>query len=61
MIENIHKVIEPLFLDDLKAELNEIKTLKQFNMRARRSQAFQDKLSHLKFLDTACGSGNFFN
>ena len=58
-IENIHKVIDPLFLDDLRAELNEIKQVSAIKTRERRLEVFQDKLASLKFLDPACGSGNF--
>lgn len=58
-IENIHKVIDPLFLDDLKNELNEIKLLKQSATIRKRSQEFQKKLGSLTFLDPAAGSGNF--
>ena len=58
-IENIHKVIDPLFLDDLRAELDEIKQVSAIRTRERRLEAFQDKLASLKFLDPACGSGNF--
>ncbi|CAI3372238.1 class I SAM-dependent DNA methyltransferase [Enterococcus cecorum] len=58
-IENIHKVIDPLFLDDLRNELNEIRKLKQFATIKRRVEAFQNKLGSLTFLDPACGSGNF--
>ena len=58
-IENIHKVIDPLFLDDLKAELKEIKALKVEKTRKDRLQAFRKKLSTLVFLDPAAGSGNF--
>ncbi len=58
-IENIHKVIDPLFLDGLHHELEEIKASKQPNVRERRLREFQDKLSRLRFLDPACGSGNF--
>ena len=58
-IENIHKVIDPLFLDDLKAEFEEIKALKQINTKKDRLEKFCDRLSELKFLDPACGSGNF--
>ena len=58
-IENIHKVIDPLFLDGLKAELDEIKEKKQVNVKLKNLSAFQRKLSNLKFLDPACGSGNF--
>ena len=58
-IENIHKVIDPLFLDDLKGELLEIQAIAVENTRKRRLKAFQHKLARLKFLDPACGSGNF--
>lgn len=58
-IENIHKVIDPLFLDELKNELDEIKAYKQTKTRNTKLSAFQDKLAGLKFLDPACGSGNF--
>lgn len=58
-IENIHKVIDPLFLDDLKSELAEIQDIAVETTRKRRLKAFQDKLAKLKFLDPACGSGNF--
>lgn len=58
-IENIHKVIDPLFLDELKEELNEIKQLKQRAAISRRAKAFQEKLGQLTFLDPAAGSGNF--
>lgn len=58
-IENIHKVIDPLFLNDLKDELNKIKRLKQVGTVEKRISNFQDKLASLKFLDPACGSGNF--
>lgn len=58
-IENIHKVIDPLFLDDLKKELEEIKSIQVENTRKKRLVAYQEKLASLKFLDPACGSGNF--
>ena len=58
-IENIHKVIDPLFLDDLKAELEEIKQIKTAKTRIEKVKAFHEKLGTLKFLDPACGSGNF--
>ena len=59
-IENIHKVIDPLFLDGLKAELEEArdKTVAG-GARSKAIQAFHEKLSKLTFLDPACGSGNF--
>lgn len=58
-IENIHKVIDPLFLDALKEELNEIRQIKQPATLKNRAQQFQEKLSRLVFFDPACGSGNF--
>lgn len=58
-IENIHKVIDPLFLNDLRDELEEIKLLKQNKIRENKLNDYCDKLSKLKFLDPACGSGNF--
>ena len=58
-IENIHKVIDPLFLDDLKAELQEVLDNGRTDIRRRKLHEFQDKIASLKFLDPACGSGNF--
>ena len=58
-IENIHKVIDPLFLNDLREELEDIKLLKQNSTRKKRLHDFCDKLASLTFLDPACGSGNF--
>ena len=58
-IENIHKVIDPLFLDDLKAEFEEIKKIDVVRTRDKKLRAFQDKLASLVFLDPAAGSGNF--
>lgn len=58
-IENIHKVIDPLFLDDLRAELKEIESIAEIRTLEKRLLAFQEKLASLKFLDPACGSGNF--
>lgn len=58
-VENIHKVIDPLFLDDLRDELNEIKKYKQPATLKKKARNFQLKLAQLKFLDPACGSGNF--
>ena len=57
--ENIHKVIDPLFLDDLKAELDEALAKQNPSARTRSLNAFHDKLGSLVFLDPACGSGNF--
>ena len=58
-IENIHKVIDPLFLDELKDELNEIRQFKQPKTVERKAKQFQSKLASLTFFDPACGSGNF--
>ena len=58
-IENIHKVIDPLFLDELKEELAEIKVEKVAKVKKDKAYAFQNKLAGLKFFDPACGSGNF--
>lgn len=58
-IENIHKVIDPLFLNDLRAELAEIQQIPVVRTRRSRLEAFQEKLAGLTFLDPACGSGNF--
>lgn len=58
-IENIHRVIDPLFLDDLKAELQEVLDNGRPDIRRRKLHEFQDKIASLKFLDPACGSGNF--
>ena len=58
-VSNIHKVIDPLFLDDLKAELETIKAIKTEKTRKQRLEEYRQKLSKLTFLDPACGSGNF--
>ena len=58
-IENIHKVIDPLFLDDLKKEFEEICGIAVEKTRERKLKEFQKKLATLTFLDPACGSGNF--
>lgn len=57
--ENIHRVIDPLFLDDLTAEFETIKSEATPKTRNRKLEAFQEKLGSLTFLDPACGSGNF--
>lgn len=59
-VENIHKVIDPLFLDGLKQELTvaELKPV-QSGARTKALHAFHDKIARLRFLDPACGSGNF--
>ena len=58
-IENIHKVIDPLFLDDLKTEFEELKQIKNTVTRIEKVKEFHKRLGTLKFLDPACGSGNF--
>ena len=73
-IENIHKVIDPLFLNDLKEEFETIKNAlpkpsqsfdtarKVYELPTSAKQrlwAFQDKIASLTFFDPACGSGNF--
>lgn len=58
-IENIHKVIDPLFLDDLRDELAQIKAIQVDKTRIRKLEDYRKKLSSLTFLDPACGSGNF--
>jgi type I restriction-modification system DNA methylase subunit len=58
-IENIHKVIDPLFMDELREEFKECMSLKTVNVRKRRLKELQEKMGSLKFLDPAAGSGNF--
>ena len=59
-IENIHKVIDPLFLDELRNEFENIKTTyKVDKTKKAKIEEFRDKLASLTFLDPACGSGNF--
>ena len=58
-IENIHKVIDPLFLDDLKNELREIQQITVQRTKDKKLRDFQMKLSNLRWLDPASGSGNF--
>ncbi len=58
-IENIHKVIDPLFLDDLKNELKEIQNISVYREKKKKLEEYQGKLADLTWLDPACGSGNF--
>lgn len=58
-IENIHKVIDPLFMDALNEEFNEAISLKTVNLKRRKLEELHDKIASLKFLDPAAGSGNF--
>lgn len=58
-IENIHKVIDPLFYNDLRTAFEDC--LEESNIKKRMQQlhALQDKMAELRFFDPACGSGNF--
>lgn len=58
-IENIHKVIDPLFLDGLKNELEEIKQISVRRTKEKKLKEFQKNLTKLRWLDPASGSGNF--
>lgn len=58
-VENIHKVIDPLFMDDLNGKFKTICETKDVKNRNKKLESFQKKLGSLKFLDPACGSGNF--
>ncbi len=58
-LENIHKVIDPLFLDELKAELDDIRAVRAVKRRTDKLKDYHNKLAKLVFLDPACGSGNF--
>lgn len=58
-IENIHKVIDPLFLDELQEEFAKIKEIAAKKKQKKALEALQKKLAQLTFLDPACGSGNF--
>ena len=57
-VENIHKVIDPLFLEDLHKEFRSAKLAHKKN-RLQKLKDFQNKLASLTFFDPACGSGNF--
>ena len=58
-VANIHKVIDPLFLDTLKAELSDLRSEQPSKSRTARLRSFIERLASLTFLDPACGSGNF--
>lgn len=60
-VVNIHRVIDPLFLDDLTEELGQILTDASVTdrTRKRRLEAFQNKIANLHFADFSAGSGNF--
>ena len=58
-VENIHKVIDPLFLDDLRAEFKKIVEMSHGTSQKTKLEQLRNKIANLKFLDPACGSGNF--
>ncbi len=58
-IENIHKTIDPLFLDNLRDQFDHIQNMGNRNQRIEAAREFQNRLGKMKFLDPACGSGNF--
>ena len=58
-VENIHKVIDPLFLSDLRAELKKIVEMSHGTSQKTKLEQLRNKIANLKFLDPACGSGNF--
>lgn len=58
-MENIHKVIDPLFLNDLKGKLRCIQKIEEKEKRKNELTEFRENLGTLTFLDPACGSGNF--
>lgn len=58
-IENIHKVIDPLFYNDLLAAFESCNEETNIKKRLQRLHALQDQMANLKFFDPACGSGNF--
>lgn len=58
-MENIHKVIDPLFLNDLKGRLRCIQKMEEKEKRKNKLIEFRENLGTLTFLDPACGSGNF--
>lgn len=58
-IENIHKVIDPLFMNQLWREFEACKELPNHKKRVAALLALQDKMAGLRFFDPACGSGNF--
>lgn len=58
-VENIHKVIDPLFLNDLNKEFEKLRDTSVVSDRVEKARQFQEKLAKIKVLDPACGSGNF--
>lgn len=58
-VENIHRVIDPLFLDRLRDEFDNLKAIAEPRRRRAELLAFQARIAELRFFDPACGSGNF--
>lgn len=58
-IENIHKLTDPLFMNELRAEFQEAVEIKTLNIKQKKLRELHDKIASLKFLDPAAGSGNF--
>ena len=58
-VENIHRVIDPLFLDRLRDEFDNLKAITELRRRRRELLAFQERIAAMTFFDPACGSGNF--
>jgi hypothetical protein len=58
-VTNIMKVIEPLFLNDFKEELERASNLSQKNVRTKALHDLHDRIAKVKIFDPACGSGNF--
>ena len=58
-VENIHKVIDPLFMNRLNIEFKDILKIRTYKKRKQALLSFQEKIGELRFLDPACGSGNF--
>ena len=59
--ENIHKVIDPLFLDALESEFSQIRSDVMLTPRQKRNRLakLHERICAMRFLDPACGSGNF--
>ena len=58
-VTNIMKVLNPLFLDDLRVELDEIDALPSGKWKERKVKDYREKIAGIKVFDPACGSGNF--
>ena len=58
-VTNIMKVLNPLFLDDLRTELDELDALPSGKWKERKVKEYREKIAKIKVFDPACGSGNF--